>query len=159
MNGVYWPEGQAISHITVRVNGRYPSSFDSVIQLDSAFAKYSKQNIESYAHEMVHAVDQTLGYSLPGCWLEGRAEYISRKVCDRMKAGYDKYKPKYNWKFLSDKDKADFFRFYLSLSIQKQLILSDIILSNISVNHTVRTSPRRSCRTSPTRSKSMRSTE
>ncbi len=112
MNGVYWPEGEKINHITVRLNGRYPSSFESVIQLDDAFAKYNKRDIVSYAHEMVHAVDQTLGYGLPGCWLEGRAEYISRKVCDKMKAGYDKYKAKYNWKFLSDQDKKDFFRYY-----------------------------------------------
>ena len=112
MKGVYWPEKLKINHITVRVNGRYPSSFDSVIQLDDFFAKFSKRDIVSFAHEMVHAVDQTLGYNLPGCWLEGRAEYISRKVCDRMKTGYDKYQSRYNWKFLSDRDKDDFFRYY-----------------------------------------------
>ena len=112
MKGIYYPSDMKINHITVRINGRYPSSFDSVIQLDNAFAKFDKRNIESYAHEMVHAVDQTLGYSLPSCWMEGRAEYISRKVCDRMKVSYTRYSPKYNWNCLTDSDKKDFFRYY-----------------------------------------------
>lgn len=59
-----------------------------------------------------NSVDQTLGLEMPGAWLEGRAEYIGGKLCQQKCMPYTKYKAKYNWSFLSEADKADFFRYY-----------------------------------------------
>ena len=48
----------------------------------------------------------------PQTWLEGRAEYISYKAAKEMKIRTSGYSKRYNWSFLSDEDKADFFRYY-----------------------------------------------
>lgn len=44
-----------------------------------AFACASADSL-TYAHEMTHAVDQSVGIGMCSCWMEGRAEYISRKM-------------------------------------------------------------------------------
>ena len=114
MSGTYYPADMKINRVSVRADGGYPSSFRSVITLDQFLTKFNRGNILTFAHEMTHAVDQTLEIDLPSTWMEGRAEYISRKVCDTLRAPYQKYRQKHNWSFLSDEDKADFFRYYTS---------------------------------------------
>ena len=109
---MFYPADKPINCVTVLANGEYPYAFRSTITLDDSLAKYSKNNVLTYAHEMVHAVDQSYGATLPSPWMEGRAEYISRKVCDELKTSYNKYKAKYNWSFLTEEDKADFCRYY-----------------------------------------------
>ena len=112
MSGVYYPADEKINHMTVEVTGEYPTSFDSTITLDEACMNV-KEEILTYAHEMTHAVDQSLGIDLPSAWLEGRAEYISRKVCDVMGVDVWKYEDSFDWSFLSGEDRADFFRYYM----------------------------------------------
>ena len=112
MSGTYYPADRGINHVTVRVNGEYPMSSDSVITVDKYLAEYTDDNILSFAHEMTHAVDQRLTMGMPGAWMEGRAEYISRKVCDILGISYWEYEDRYDWAFLSAEDRADFFRYY-----------------------------------------------
>ena len=113
MSGTYYPADKEINHVTVRVSGEYPTSFESLITLDSGLAEYNEENVVSFAHEMTHAVDQTVGRDMPSTWMEGRAEYISRKVCDTMGIhpwSYEDYG--FNWSVLSEEDRADFFLYY-----------------------------------------------
>ena len=112
MSGTYYPADRGINHITVRLNGEYPMSSRSLITMDEMMAEYTQDNILSYAHEMTHAVDQRLDIQMPGAWMEGRAEYISRKACDAMKVPYWQYEDSYDWSFLSGEDRTDFFRYY-----------------------------------------------
>ena len=112
MSGTYYPADREINHVAVHADGSYPTSSQSVITLDQYLTKYTGRNVLTFAHEMTHSVDQTLDIGLPSAWLEGRAEYISRKVCEAMRVSCDKYRPKYNWSFLSQEDRADFFRYY-----------------------------------------------
>lgn len=112
MSGTYYPADAPINAVTVRVNGGYPVSYRSQIELDEPLAKFTNNNYFTYAHEMVHSVDQTLELEMPSAWMEGRAEYIAGKLCDQKRMPYSKYKAKYNWSFLSEEDKADFFRYY-----------------------------------------------
>ena len=112
MSGVYYPAEKEINHVTVRVNGDYPACDHSTITLDDYLTEYNDGNVQSFAHEMVHAVDQSFDRYLPGAWMEGRAEYISRKVCDTMGTEYWNYDEDFDWAFLSAEDRADFFLYY-----------------------------------------------
>ena len=112
MSGTYYPAGRDVNRVTVRITGEYPISADSVIILDDYGAEYNNDTVVTLAHEMTHAVDQTVGFGMPSAWMEGRAEYVSRKVCKAMGVPCWSYDPKYDWSFLSDEDKADFFRYY-----------------------------------------------
>ena len=114
MRGTYFPQDVEILPVTVAITGQYPSTANRRIVLDDQYAVYDSSNMETFAHEMVHAVDHTLldGRIAPSPWMEGRAEYISRRVC--VKAGYiaDAYPGKYDWSFLSSEDREDFGRYY-----------------------------------------------
>lgn len=119
--GIYYPEGVPMNHVEVQLNGVFPTtelsvSADSVslINLDEYCIPY-KDNVNTYAHEMVHALDYSFPRAkelAPPAWMEGRAEYISDKVCKVMKTRGSGYPGRYNWSFLSEEDKADFFRYY-----------------------------------------------
>lgn len=66
-------------------------------------------------HETVHAVDGCIEQVIkvaPSAWMEGRAEYISRKACDLLGVDYWEYDDTFDWSFLSAEDKADFFYYY-----------------------------------------------
>ena len=114
MQGTYFPQDTEILPIKVEITGGYPSTRDQLIELSEAFATYDKGSMDTIVHEMVHAVDTTMGtwWLLPSPWLEGRAEYIGRKVC--RKAGYTAkpYEEKYDWSFLSSEDREDFLRYF-----------------------------------------------
>ena len=112
MSGVYYPADRKINHVTVRLSGEYPTSDHSVITLDESSVEYNEENILTYAHEMTHAVDQTVGFNMTGAWMEGRAEYISRKVCSMMGVHYWQYDSRNDWPLLSEEDRADFFCYY-----------------------------------------------
>ncbi len=113
MSGVYFPEDIPMNRVTVRVNGSYPNCDpDSVIELDESLAEYTRNNVIDYVHEMTHAVDYSLGLDLPSAWMEGRAEYISRKVCSELGIYVWQYEQDCDWSFLSEEDRADFFRYY-----------------------------------------------
>ena len=112
MSGVYYPANEEINHINVQVTGGYPMCFDSTIIIDEMGINV-KEEAYTYAHEMTHAVDQSLGMDLPSSWLEGRGEYIGRKVCDALGVDIWKYEDSFDWSFLSEEDRADFFRYYV----------------------------------------------
>ncbi len=115
MIGTYYPADGPVSQITVSLNGLYPSATGSEIFLDEYYEQYSKKNIETYAHEMVHAIDQSAGAFediAPSSWTEGRAVYISEKVCKAMKAESQTRYSKKDLAFMTDEDKADFARFF-----------------------------------------------
>lgn len=112
MRGVYYPAEKEINHITVCANGEYPTSYESRITLDDELAVYTNENVVSFAHEMTHAVDQAFELNLPSTWMEGRAEYISRKVCDAMGVSCWEYDQACDWSFLSEEYRSDFFSYY-----------------------------------------------
>ena len=112
----YYPAEAPINRITVSVTGEYPNAFNSIVLLDGSFAKYSDFNVLTYAHEMVHAVDQSMekiSGMFPSPWLEGRAEYISRLVCRRMGISCNEPSGTNGWRFLSAADREDFASYYL----------------------------------------------
>ena len=114
MQGTYFPQDTEILPVSVVITGEFPTTGNRRIELDEAFVTYDPLNMNTFAHEMVHAVDQTYDNTwwLPSPWMEGRAEYISRKVCD--KAGYSSYPypAECDWSFLGKEDREDFWRFY-----------------------------------------------
>ena len=112
MSGTYYPADRKINPVTVRVTGEYPTSSDSLITLDDDLAVITNDNILTYAHEMTHAVDQSIGIGMCSCWMEGRAEYISRKICDSLGISYWKYEDQYDWSFLAEEYREDFFSYY-----------------------------------------------
>jgi len=114
MLGTYYPADAPISHVTVLVNGNYPSAFLSTIILDENHLTLDDTQCEDCAHEMVHAIDHSdmlMFNTLPASFYEGRAVYISEKVCERMNLSHVYYSG-FSWSFLSEEDKADFFNFF-----------------------------------------------
>ena len=112
--GIYYPVQQNIQKITIQADGGYPNCQpNGIIQVaESDFAQFDALTV---AHEMVHAVDYSIPATtdvLPSAWCEGRAEYISRKVCDRLGISYWERPMVTDWSFLSDAEKSDFFRYY-----------------------------------------------
>ena len=112
MSGTYYPADRKINPVIVRATGEYPTSADSLITLDDDLAEFKQDNILTYAHEMTHAVDQSVGKGMCSCWMEGRAEYISRKICDSLGVSYWGYEEKYDWSFLAEEYRKDFFSYY-----------------------------------------------
>ena len=114
MQGTYFPQDTEILPVTVAITGAYPTTGYRHVELDDSFAAYDSNNMDTIVHEMVHAVDQTIeNWGLwPIPWLEGRAEYVTRKVC--AKTGYraTPYEEEYDWSFLSSGDKEDFLRYF-----------------------------------------------
>lgn len=121
MEGVYYPAGAAINHITLLLNGCFPCAYTfwdgvSFINLDEQCIPFSK-NAYVFTHEMIHAIDQSLPNTsngfVPSPWMEGRAEYLGYKAFKALKLrGNSEYPKRYNWSFLTEEDKADFFRYY-----------------------------------------------
>lgn len=115
MIGNYYPEHIPVHKITIIADGSYPSATRGIIYLDES----SMKNLNTLAHEMVHAVDQGIEAVTPvapSAWMEGRAEYIAAKVCEEVgveyRFSYDASYDEYDWSYLSEADKADFFSFY-----------------------------------------------
>lgn len=114
MLGTYYPTDAPVSHVTVLVDGGYPSAFRSTISLSEDFITLDDGRRWDCAHEMVHAIDESdikMFDTLPDSFREGRAVYISEKVCERMNISYTPYSATYDWSFLSAEDKADFFNY------------------------------------------------
>lgn len=115
MIGHHYPADEKVARVTVEVNGGYPSSAESVIELDESFFPYTDRLLCSIAHEMVHAVDQSfesVTVLSPSPWLEGRAEYISLQAGKKAGISTDEIYESFDWSVLSDADKADFYSFY-----------------------------------------------
>ena len=118
----HYPSSQPIKHVQVRLNGNYPMSFLSIIDLDEFFFEYGEDDVSSLSHELTHAIDQGMKNCewLPSPWMEGRAELISMEVTRKMGAPYTSTNypagTKYNWAFMSAEDRADFFIYYTTSS-------------------------------------------
>lgn len=118
----HYPSAQPIGPVQVRLNGNYPSSFQSIIDLDSVFFEFDELDISSTSHELIHAIDQGMKNCewLPSPWMEGRAELISMAVTANMDAPYTSSDypagTQYNWSFMSAADRADFFTYYTTSS-------------------------------------------
>lgn len=115
MIGPYYPSDGPVKKITVLLNGWNPAASDSTIFLDGEYAQYSKKHIETYVHEMVHAIDESseaFQFITPSAWQEGRAVYIAEKVCKAMKIKSGTNYSKKDLRFLTDEDKADFYRYF-----------------------------------------------
>ena len=64
---------------------------------------------------MVHAIDESseaFQFITPSAWQEGRAVYIAEKVCKAMKIKSGTNYSKKDLRFLTDEDKADFYRYF-----------------------------------------------
>ena len=108
MVGDYFPADYPIQKIYLYGDGTWPSAGGNTVYMDEDIV--NGENDLTFVHEFVHAVDYSVPAFLdvtPGTWGEGRAEYISNKMFgnDNIYEGYD-------WSFLSEADKADFFRYY-----------------------------------------------
>lgn len=109
MAGDYFPSDYPIQKIYIFADGSWPSVGGSTVFMNEAIVNGA--DALTFAHEFVHAVDESIPSNLmvaPSAWQEGRAEYISNKMFGNEKkiyAGFD-------WSFLSEADKADFFHFY-----------------------------------------------
>ena len=118
----HYPSAQPIKPVQVRLNGNYPMSFLSIIELDEVFFEYDEWDVSSLSHELTHAIDQGMKNCewLPSPWMEGRAELISMEVARAMGAPYTSTNypagTKYNWAFMSAEDRADFFTYYTTSS-------------------------------------------
>lgn len=113
MVGDYFPAEYPVQQVTLVGSGKYPSADRRVINIDESVIR--EFDVLTLTHEMVHAVDQSVesfGKVPPPAWAEGRAEYISRKACDKLCVSYWEYKDTMDWSFLSAADKADFFHYY-----------------------------------------------
>ncbi|MBR5491476.1 MAG: S-layer homology domain-containing protein, partial [Oscillospiraceae bacterium] len=113
MMGVYYPDGQPVSKVTILGDGSYPTAALSHITLD----RNTIENNEQYTivHEMVHAIDQSVSKVSdisPDAWMEGRAEYISEKARGKLNISYYNDYSSFDWSFLSEEYKADFFRYF-----------------------------------------------
>ena len=113
----YYPPDAPVPKVTVLLNGCYPCADGTTVYLDDYYATWKPDNTLTLAHEMVHAIDsayepQPFFGTQPMCWREGRAEYISEKVCQRMKVRYSAYQARYDWSFLTAEDKADFRTYF-----------------------------------------------
>ena len=108
MVGDYFPVDYPIHKIYVYGDGTWPSAGGNTVYMSESIV--NGEDDLTFVHEFVHAVDYSVPAFLevtPGAWGEGRAEYISNKIFgnDNIYAGYD-------WSFLSEEDKADFFHYY-----------------------------------------------
>lgn len=114
MLGTYYPTDAPVSHVTVLVNGKFPSASRSIINLSEDFLILDDMRCGNCAHEMIHAIDESdllMFNTLPASFYEGRAVYICEKVCERMNISYVPYSG-VDWSFLSEEDKADFFNYF-----------------------------------------------
>ena len=121
MSGTYYPQKAGINKITIRADGFYPSTMDSTVYIDENCTDI-ENNADTLTHEMIHAIDQSipyLNYMGPSVWMEGRAEYISIKVSEKLGFWYSGYPDEYDWSFLTDADKADFCH-YMCYNMNRQ---------------------------------------
>lgn len=122
MIGTHYPEDGPVHKLTVSVNGQYPMSSQCIIDLDDLCVDFSESNVLAYAHEMTHALDQsicnwtdTIAQAVPQTWMEGRAEIISRQVLDLLGVEYSPfYGEDMSWDFLSQEEKDDFARVWVN---------------------------------------------
>jgi len=113
MVGNYYPVSEPVSKIHVIADGSYPTAYRDKITLDKiAVETFEKKTI---IHEMIHSVDMSIPsveYLAPTAWMEGRAEYISFKLCDKLGISYWSTYENYDWSYLSEENKADFFNYF-----------------------------------------------
>ncbi|MBQ9992080.1 MAG: Ig-like domain-containing protein [Firmicutes bacterium] len=111
MVGTYFPADAPIGQIIIDSTSSWsPVASEGNIHLpEDVVRDFSELTI---AHEMVHAIDQQIpamahNKYAPTPWYEGRAEYLSRLILNENGAPND-----FDWSFLSEEDKADFFHYY-----------------------------------------------
>ncbi|MBQ8264692.1 MAG: S-layer homology domain-containing protein [Oscillospiraceae bacterium] len=112
MLGNYFPTTQPVSKVSVIADGSYPGSWDSKVTLDEGVT--STFDRLTIIHECVHAIDQSIEATnlAPDCWMEGRAEYISYKLCDKLGIAYFHDHNDFSWDYLTQAQKDDFFSYY-----------------------------------------------
>lgn len=118
----HYPSSQSVKKVRVYIDGSYPGASMSTVWLDDQFYEYDENDVCTLSHEFVHAIDQGLRDwtggpgPVPSAWMEGRAEYISKDICAKLGVPYtsNDYSDgkDYNWSFLSEIDRTDFFHFY-----------------------------------------------
>ena len=113
MLGLYYPKDLEVGKVTIIGDGSYPSATLSQITLN----QNTIENFEKYTivHEMVHAIDQSerkVSNISPDAWMEGRAEYISEKARSKLNISYYNDYSAFDWSFLSEEYKADFFSYF-----------------------------------------------
>ena len=113
MLGNYYPSSQPISKINIIADGSYPSAYRDTIKLDKVCVEtFEKKTI---IHEAIHSIDMSIPsveYLAPTSWMEGRAEYISFKMCDKLGISYWNDYDNFDWSYLSEDNKADFFSYF-----------------------------------------------
>lgn len=112
MVGNYFPTTQPVSKVSVIGDGSYPSAINCTVYLD----EYVTENFGQLTliHECVHAIDQSIAgtWLAPDCWMEGRAEYISYKLCDKLGISYYQSHDSFSWSYLTQAQKDDFFSYF-----------------------------------------------
>ena len=120
MEGTYYPAGAELFPVVYVLNGGFPCAYTlnnpvSYVILDGQCLSVKKAAYV-YTHETVHAIDNSFPHMTelaPQAWWEGRAEYICLKLCKQLKLKNNNgYPARYNWSFLTEEDKADFYRFF-----------------------------------------------
>ena len=115
------PDSLSFGKVYVNIDGSYPLAVNGTIHLDNPFFIYDDGDACTFIHEFTHAIDQKLVGPqiediLPTAWMEGRAEYVSRDVCSKQNYNYNSTDyvdgKDTDWSFISDEDRADFFRYY-----------------------------------------------
>lgn len=117
MVGKYFPKKQSVSKITLSLNGNYPTTSHSKINLDDYCTVMDESTKETIIHEMVHAIDQSIPFCASGCydlsvWKEGRAEYITEQFFNAGKASSN-YPDDPDWSFISEDDRKDILNYML----------------------------------------------
>jgi len=136
MVGNYFPKSEPVNKIVLQGDGSYPGALDSVVYLD----EYGVENFDrvTIIHEMVHAIDQSIATVniAPSPWMEGRAEYITYKLCDKLGIQYWHFHDSFDWSYLTAEDKADFFHyFYFNTDRQNPYPIGYIFMKYICKNY------------------------
>lgn len=116
----HFPVSRPIQKICIYINGNYPAAYKGALWLNDSFYEYEESDACAISHESIHAVDQNIRdwmfTPIPSSWYEGRAEYISKAVCSKLNVPYTSNQygdgKDYNWNFVSEIDRKDFFEFY-----------------------------------------------
>lgn len=116
MVGTYYPKNTPVAQITLSLDGSYPSTYETKIGVDDYYADIEDvSTIATLAHEMTHAIDQSIPQMeiSPSTWWEGRAQYVEEKVLNKLNIySYPVNDESYDWSFLNEEDKEDFFHYY-----------------------------------------------
>ncbi len=118
----HYPISQEVKRVQVLINGTYPSAVHRTVWLDGQFFIFDDEDVCTLAHELVHAIDEGIRAEefsfMPMPWMEGRAEYISKQICEQAGVPYTSQQygdgKHADWSFISETDRKDFQRYYMT---------------------------------------------